>query len=44
MTCHPPSARDHHYIIVIIDYFNNWVEAMPTFSSNVENVAFFIFN
>jgi hypothetical protein len=30
-TFHPPSARGNCYIIVVIDYFTKWVEAMPTF-------------
>jgi hypothetical protein len=44
MTCHPASARGHHYIIVVIDYFTKWVEAMPTFSSDGETSTLFIFN
>jgi hypothetical protein len=35
-TCHPTSARGNHYIIVAVDYFTKWVEAMPTFSNDGE--------
>jgi hypothetical protein len=44
MTCHPASARGHRYIIVVIDYFTKWVEAMPTFSNDGETTTLFIFN
>jgi transposase InsO family protein len=44
MTCHWTSARGHHYIIVVIDYFTKWVEAMPTFSNDGETTTLFIFN
>jgi hypothetical protein len=43
-TCHPASARGHHYIIVVVDYFTKWVEAMPTFSTYGETSTLFIFN
>jgi hypothetical protein len=33
-TCNPPSARGHRYIIVVVDYFTKWVEAMPTFKDD----------
>jgi hypothetical protein len=33
-TCNPPSARGHRYIIVAVDYFTKWVEAMPTFKDD----------
>jgi hypothetical protein len=33
-TCHPDLARGNHYIIVEVDYFTKWVEAMPTFNSD----------
>nr|KYP42603.1 Integrase catalytic domain-containing protein KIAA1305 family [Cajanus cajan] len=26
---HPPSSKNHRYIIVVIDYFTKWVEAIP---------------
>ena len=42
--CNPASARGHHHIIVAIDYFTKWVEAMPTIKSNGETAAHFVFN
>ena len=44
MTCNLHSAGGHGYIIVVVDYFIKWVEAMPTFDNNMKNVALFIFN
>ena len=43
-TCHPPSAQGHKYIIVAIDYFTQWAEAMPTYLNNGKTVALFTFN
>jgi hypothetical protein len=43
-TCNPPSARGHHYIIVAVDYFTKWVEAMPTFKDDGETTTLFLFN
>jgi hypothetical protein len=43
-TCNPPSARGLRYIIVAVDYFTKWVEAMPTFKDDGETVALFLFN
>jgi hypothetical protein len=43
-TCNPPSARGHRYIIVAVDYFTKWVEAMPTFKDDGETAALFLFN
>jgi transposase InsO family protein len=43
MTCHPHSAGGHGYIIVVIDYFTKWVEAMPTFNNTRKTVALFLF-
>ena len=34
MTCNPPSIGNHKYIIVVIDYFTKWVEAIPTMRAN----------
>ena len=44
MTCNPASAGGHKYIIVIVDYFTKWAEAMSTFKDNGETIAFFVFN
>jgi hypothetical protein len=43
-TCNPPSARGHRYIIVAVDYFTKWVEAMLTFKYDGETMALFLFN
>jgi hypothetical protein len=43
-TCHPTSAGGHRYIIVAIDYFTKWVEAMPPFNNDGEIATLFIFN
>ena len=43
-TCNPPSAKGHKYIIVAVDYFMKWVEAMPTFGNDGEAMALFLFN
>jgi hypothetical protein len=43
-TFHPTSARGHHYIIITVDYFTNWVEDMPTFNNDGETITLFIFN
>ena len=34
----------HHHIIVAVDYFIKWAEAMPTLKSNGEIATHFIFN
>jgi hypothetical protein len=44
MTCHPTSSRGHRYIIVVMDYFTKWAEAMPTFVNDGETATLFIFN
>ena len=31
MHCKPTSAKGHGYIIVPMDYFTKWAEAMPTY-------------
>jgi hypothetical protein len=38
-TCHLASAQGHRYIIVAVDYFTKWVEAMPTFNNDGEMLA-----
>jgi hypothetical protein len=42
-TCNPPSARGNHHIIVAVDYFTKWVEAMPTFKYDGETINLFLF-
>ena len=44
MTINPTSANNHKYIIVVIDYFTKWAEAMPTFDCKDETAARFFFN
>lgn len=44
MTCKPRSSREHGYIIVPIDYFTKWAEAMPTCDSEGKTATQFIFN
>jgi hypothetical protein len=39
-TSHLTSARGHQYIIMVVYYFNKWVEAMPTFSNDGETMHF----
>jgi hypothetical protein len=43
-TCHSASAKGHRYIIIAMDYFTKWVEAMPTFNNDGETTNLFIFN
>ena len=43
-TCHLASSRGHCYIIVAVDYFTKWVEAMPTFKDDGETTTLFLFN
>ena len=44
MDCNPYLAWGHHHIIVAVDYFTKWAEAMPTIQSDGETAAHFIFN
>jgi transposase InsO family protein len=44
MTCHPHSVGGHGYIIVAVDYFTKWVEAMPTFDNTRKIAYLFLFN
>ena len=44
MTCNPVSVGGHKYIIITVDYFTKWAEAMPTYKYDGENAAFFVFN
>jgi len=44
ITCYPHSAGGHAYLILVVDYFTKWAEAMPTFSADGKTAAIFIFN
>ena len=44
MACNPFSAEGHKYIIVVVNYFTKWEEAMPTFKADGETKTFFMFN
>ena len=44
ITCNPHSAGGHGYIILAVDYFTKWAEAMPTFVTDGKTAANFIFN
>jgi hypothetical protein len=44
MQCKPTSARGHSYIIVIVNYFTKWAEAMPTFLNDGCTAALVLFN
>jgi hypothetical protein len=44
MTCNPHSAGGHGYIIVAVDYFTKWAEAIPTFDNTGKTARLFIFN
>lgn len=44
ITCSPHSAEGHAYIILAVDYFTKWAEAMPTVLADVKTAAIFVFN
>ena len=44
MHCNLASAGGHHHIIVAMDYFTKWVEAMPIVKYDGETASHFIFN
>ena len=44
MDCNLDSAGGHHHIIVAVDYFMKWAEAMPMIKSDGEIAMHFIFN
>jgi hypothetical protein len=44
MQCKPTSVGGHGYIIIVIDYFTKWVEAMPTFLNDGRTATLFVFN
>ena len=41
--CNLASAGGHKHIIVTVDYFTKWAEAMPTYKADGETAAFFRF-
>ena len=43
ITCNPHSAGGHAYIILAVDYFTKWAEAMPIFNNTFETTALFFF-
>jgi hypothetical protein len=42
--CNPTSVGGNQHIIVVVDYFTKWVEAMPTVKSDGNDATFFVFN
>eukprot|EP00253_Pinus_taeda_P017132 PITA_17132 len=44
MTCNPTSVGGHGYIIVAVDYFTKWAEAMPTLNNSGKMAVLFFFN
>ena len=44
MDCNPTSVGGNHHIIVVVDYFMKWAEAMPTVKFDGEPVTHFVFN
>ena len=44
ITCNPPSTGGYKYIILAIDHFTKWVEAMPTLNCKDDTKALFFLN
>eukprot|EP00253_Pinus_taeda_P031448 PITA_31448 len=44
ITCNLHSAGGHAYIILAVDYFTKWAEAMPTFKADGKTATIFVFN
>ena len=44
MHCKPTSARGYGYIIMVVEYFTKWAEAMPTYAEDGKTTALFLFN
>jgi hypothetical protein len=44
MQCKPTSVGGHGYIIVVVNYFTKWAEAMPTFLNDGCTATLFLFN
>ena len=43
-TFHLASIVGHKYIIVVVDYFTKWVEAITNFSNDGKIVSMYMFN
>ena len=39
-----PQPGGHGYIIVVVDYFTKWAEAMPTYAEDGKTTTLFLFN
>ena len=44
MDCNPAFVGGNHHIIMVVDYFMKWAEAMPIVKSKGETTMHFIFN
>ena len=44
MICNPHSAGGHTSIIVAVDYFTKWAEAIPTYNNTRKTATLFLFN
>lgn len=44
VTSNPISFDGHNYIIVVVDYFMKWVEALPTYQEDGETAELFLLN
>lgn len=44
MECQPPYVNNCKYIIMVVDYFTKWVEAMPMFNNKAATTTLFFFN
>ena len=44
MHCKPTSIGGHGYIIIAMDYFIKWAEAMPTYVKDGKITTLFLFN
>jgi len=44
MQCNPTMTGGHDYIIVAVEYFTKWAEAMPTLTNDGKIDSLFVFN
>ena len=44
MHCKPTLVKGHGYIIVAVDYFTKWVEAIPMYANDGKTADLFLFN